>query len=325
MATFGKPAAGMDLGFAIDLYFRNGGRRAVVVRVPDLRLAEIAGDPAGRRGMFALDSTDEIGLLVIPGVHDPLVWDAVTTFGRERRLFAIFDPPAEAGTATEIEDFVVQSGARTSDRAALYAPWLVVPDPVNGTAREVPPSGAVAGIYARFDEQFGVWKSPAGVDAAITGITGLTASLSEQDLAALGDIGVNGLRSLPGGGDVVWGAKTFHGHDGFTAEARFVPVRRLTLYLEASISRGVAWAVFEPNDEPLWQSIRVQVEAFLDALWRDGAFAGQRPDDAFFVRCDATTMTQVDVDRGILRILVGFAPLRPAEFVIVEIQQQTAT
>jgi phage tail sheath protein FI len=179
----------------------------------------------------------------------------------------------------------------------------------------------VAGIMARTDATRGVWKAPAGTDAAINGVRGLSINLSDDETGELNPLGINCLRSFPIFGRVVWGARTLRGADQLADEYKYVPVRRLALFIEESLYRGTQWVVFEPNDEPLWSQIRLNVGAFMQNLFRQGAFQGTTPAEAYFVKCDKTTTTQNHINLGIVNILVGFAPLKPAEFVVIKIQQ----
>ena len=183
------------------------------------------------------------------------------------------------------------------------------------------PCGAVAGVFARTDAQRGVWKAPAGLDATLTGVPELRVPLTDAEIGQLNPLGVNCLRALPVVGRVVWGARTLRGADRLASEWKYIPVRRLTLFVEESLYRGTQWVVFEPNDEPLWAQIRLNVGAFMQNLFRQGAFQGRTPQQAYLVKCDEETTTQNDIDRGIVNILVGFAPLKPAEFVLLKIQQ----
>ncbi|HMN62903.1 MAG TPA: phage tail sheath C-terminal domain-containing protein, partial [Anaerolinea sp.] len=183
------------------------------------------------------------------------------------------------------------------------------------------PSGTVAGLYARTDTQRGVWKAPAGTEASLAGVQAMAYTLTDAENGVLNPEGVNCLRSLPVFGAVAWGARTLRGADQMADEYKYVPVRRTALFIEESLFRGVQWVVFEPNDEPLWAQIRLNVGSFMHSLFRRGAFAGTTPAEAYFVRCDHETTTQDDVNRGVVNIVVGFAPLKPAEFVIVQIQQ----
>jgi phage tail sheath protein FI len=166
-----------------------------------------------------------------------------------------------------------------------------------------------------------VWKAPAGLEATISGVSGLTVKLTDGENGQLNPLAINCLRSFPNFGTVVWGSRTLNGSDQLANEWKYIPVRRLALFIEESLYRGTQWVVFEPNDEPLWAQIRLNVGAFMHNLFRQGAFQGKTPTEAYFVKCDKTTTPQNDIDLGIVNIVVGFAPLKPAEFVIIKIQQ----
>jgi uncharacterized protein len=233
------------------------------------------------------------------------------------RIFYIADVPRNTDTATEAAGLTSLDDANT----ALYFPRLWMPDRLAGNLpRDIGASGAVAGIYARTDVQRGVWKAPAGTDASLRGAT-LQTQLDDADDGSLNVIGINVLRTFPVNGSVVWGSRTTTGADALASEWKYVPVRRTALYIEESLAQGLRWVVFEPNDEPLWRQIRTNVWAFMNDLFRQGAFAGATPADAFLVKCDKDTTIPSDVDRGIVNIIVGFQPLQPAEFVVLQIQQ----
>ena len=185
----------------------------------------------------------------------------------------------------------------------------------------MPPCGTIAGLYARTDGARGVWKAPAGIEATLTGVQSVTYTLTNAENGTLNPLGVNCVRVLPVYGSVAWGARTLRGADSMTSEYKYVPVRRVALFIEESLYRGTQWVVFEPNDEPLWSQIRLNLGAFMHILFRQGAFQGTTPREAYFVKCDKETTTQADINKGIVNILVGFAPLKPAEFVIIKIQQ----
>jgi phage tail sheath protein FI len=206
--------------------------------------------------------------------------------------------------------------------AALYFPRVIQSDPQrDGQLDTFVPCGIVAGVMARTDSERGVWKAPAGIDAGILGIQALEVGLSDPENGQLNPLGINCLRVFPVVGHVVWGARTLRGADQLADEYKYVPVRRLALFLEESLFRGLKWVVFEPNDEPLWAQIRLNVGAFMQNLFRQGAFQGTTPREAYFVKCDKETTTQNDINLGIVNVVVGFAPLKPAEFVIIKIQQ----
>jgi phage tail sheath protein FI len=206
--------------------------------------------------------------------------------------------------------------------AAFYFPWVKAPDPLQqNRPGEFPPCGFVAGLYARTDASRGVWKAPAGIDASLTGVLGVKATLTDNENGVLNPKAINCIRTLPIYGTVLWGARTLQGNDERGSEWKYIPVRRTALFLEESLFRALKWVVFEPNDEPLWSQIRLNVGAFMHNLFRQGAFQGTTPRDAYFVKCDKETTTQNDINLGIVNIIVGFAPLKPAEFVIIKLQQ----
>jgi hypothetical protein len=197
-----------------------------------------------------------------------------------------------------------------------------IPDPLNNyRLRKVSPSGTIAGLWARIDGSRGVWKAPAGTEATLTGVQSLEYQLTDPENGVLNPIAINCLRNFPIYGPVCWGARTLFGADQMADDYKYIPVRRLALYLEESLYRGTQWVVFEPNDTPLWAAIRLNVGSFMQTLFRQGAFQGSTPQQAYFVLCDATTNPQSSIDLGIVNIVVGFAPLKPAEFVVITIQQ----
>jgi len=248
--------------------------------------------------------------------------DAAAAYCRRQRAFLIVDPPygsTLAGT-TGIPTF--QTGLTATNHAALYFPTLLQPNPLHDDQlEEFAPCGAVAGIMARTDAQRGVWKAPAGIDARLVGVPAVAVPLTDAENGQLNPLGINCLRTMPAAGRVVWGARTLEGSDRLASEWKYIPVRRTALFLEETLYRGTQWVVFEPNDEPLWAQIRLNIGAFMQSLFRQGAFQGSTPREAYLVKCDRETTTQDDINRGIVNIIVGFAPLKPAEFVIIKIQQ----
>jgi phage tail sheath protein FI len=215
----------------------------------------------------------------------------------------------------------VQINKAAGDYGAVYFPWIYAVDLI-GTGRNprilLPPSGFIAGIYARTDNSRGVFKAPAGTEAGVAGALAPLTVVSDTEQDQLNPIMVNVIRSVPGSGLVVWGTRTI----GSDASWRYIPVRRMAIFLRVSIYYGIQWAVFEPNDEPLWASLRLNIRAFMMTQFRAGAFQGAKPDEAFFVKCDSSTTTQQDIDNGVVNILVGFAPLKPAEFVVLKLTQK---
>jgi phage tail sheath protein FI len=320
------------LGYAVRHFFANGGKDAWIVCVADANTDTILQPntsdfesallPAnGAGGLYHLDHIEIFNLLCVPGETNQVVLKELQHFCRERRAFLIADCPETATFATLRNGIQDLKGA-DSRNSALYFPWINADDGV-GVVRSFPPSGFVAGIYARTDMARGVWKSAAGTSATVNGAVSI-AQLSEQQAGLLNTNAVNCIRAFPGRGIVVWGARTLDGSDMSASEWKYVPVRRLTLYIEESLVRGLQWVVFEPNDEPLWTRIRSAVDTFMFSLFREGALQGQTPREAYFVKCDRSTTSQNDIDNGIVNIVVGFAPLKPAEFVIIKLQQMTA-
>ncbi|MCU7820368.1 phage tail sheath family protein [Kitasatospora sp. DSM 101779] len=283
-----------------------------------------------KKGLYALEKADLFNLLVIPpysGAGEPgdrdvdgAVVTAAVAYAEKRRAVVVLDPPqAWTTVALAVSGAAAFTGSRN---AAVYYPRVKQPDPLrDGQAMAFAPSGGVAGAIARTDADRGVWKAPAGLDATLSGITELAVPLTDGEIGLLNPQAVNCLRLTPGAGHVVWGARTRNGADRTASEWKYLPVRRTALFIEESLFRGIQWAVFEPNDEPLWAQLRLNIGAFLNNLFRQGAFQGRTARDAYFVKCDATTTTQTDVNLGIVNVLVGFAPLKPAEFVVLRLQQ----
>jgi Bacteriophage tail sheath protein len=291
---------------AVRLFFENGGRRAYVAGLDEL-------DPP--RSLEALTAT-RFGLLVVPAtarLEEPAATSlavASALFAEERGAFYVVDPPASRTTANVARWAGSFGGGKSS---AVVFPRVQIPG-LTGGSRDVPSAGAVAGVLARTDIERGVSVSPSG--QAVRGIVGPSVELDEAAVERLVQARVNPIRFLPGRGFRLWSALTRADTD---TEWKYVNVRRLAVFLEESIGQGLQWVVFEPNRPPLWTQARAQVNSFLQVVFRQGAFPASKPEEAFFVRCDRTTMTQEDIDSGRLVIVVGIAPVRPAEFVILRI------
>ena len=280
-------------------------------------------DRSQRKGIYALEEVDLFNLLCLPGVTDPGVLMDADSYCKERRAFMIVDAPTSVSKPDDMMTAIQGTALPKTEYGAVYYPWIKIADPVkNGKLRKTAPCGTVAGLFARIDGSRGVWKAPAGTEATLAGVQAVDYLLTDPENGALNPLGVNCVRIFPVYGAVAWGARTLRGADQMTSEYKYVPVRRLALYLEESLYRGLKWVVFEPNDEPLWAQIRLNVGAFMQNLFRQGAFQGKTPQEAYFVKCDNETTTQNDINLGIVNIVVGFAPLKPAEFVIIKIQQK---
>lgn len=294
-----------------------------------LGLNSAPGSEALNRGIYELEriAPNVFNLLCIPAAANlnktsmQTVWAAAAALCEDKRAFLLVDIPESAKALSQMVTWASGSEKPQTNYGAVYFPRLQVPDPLRGNElRSVGPSGTIAGIYARTDAERGVWKAPAGIDAGLRNAS-LPVKLTDLETGSLNPIGVNVLRSFPIYGNVVWGARTLEGSDQQGSEWKYVPVRRTALFIEESLYQGLKWVVFEPNDEPLWAQIRLNVGSFMQGLFRQGAFAGTTPRAAYLVKCDSETTTQADVNLGIVNIIVGFAPLKPAEFVIIQLQQ----
>ncbi len=284
-----------------------------------------AGLEATRRGLYALDRADLFNLLCIPPFApgddvEAAELGGALAFCRRRRAMLLVDPPAATNTVAGAITFA--NSLTRDENIAFYFPRVRAPNPLRENRLEsFAPCGAVAGVMARTDAARGVWKSPAGLEAGLNGVSELSLKMNDADNGQLNPLGINCLREFPNLGRVVWGARTLRGADALASEWKYLAVRRMALFLEESLYRGTQWVVFEPNDEPLWAQIRLNVGAFMQNLFRQGAFQGRTPREAYFVKCDRETTTQNDINLGIVNIVVGFAPLKPAEFVVIKLQQ----
>jgi phage tail sheath protein FI len=281
-------------------------------------------------GKSALDAITDVSLIAAPGYTSYKVINAGFSYAERHRnclgdCFFIADVPAKISTMKEIKDFVINPSFEPNSNGygALYFPWIKTEDQ---TARGrnahilVPPSGYIAGVYARMDNVRGVWKAPAGAEAEILGHQGLTVDLPDVDQDDINLARVNTLKTFTGGRTVVWASRTVSSDVAW----RYVNVRRMAIFLESSIYDGTQWAVFEPNDERLWGALRLLIGAYLMDLFRQGAFQGSTPEEAFFIKCDSETTTQTDQQKGIVNVVVGFAPLKPAEFIEIRLSHRLA-
>jgi phage tail sheath protein FI len=302
------------------------------------------GDPIGRdqltattlrevkRGIYALENADLFNLLYIPpftredDVDSGTLGEALA-YCKPRRAILLVDAPSGWKSVKQVVDDTRQptdslTNALRDENAAIFWPRVLMPDPLKeNRTEEFGPCAAVAGVFARTDAQRGVWKAPAGIEANLRGVRGLSVRVTDPEQGRINPLGINALRTFPVIGSVVWGARTLRGADILTSEWKYLPVRRLALYLKESLYRGTQWAVFEPNDELLWSQIRLNIGAFMQNLFRQGAFKGKTPQEAYYVKCDNETTTQNDINSGIVNIVVGFAPLKPAEFVVLKFEQ----
>jgi uncharacterized protein len=302
--------------------------------------ADLIGDQAAFTGIYALQKIDLFNLLCIPdatranpgdpnaldtSVNPNAIYGAAIALCRDRRAMLLIDPPPDINAVAAAVDWKSSGLTVVDPNGAAFFPRLRLPDPLNNyQLRTFAPCGVVAGVYATTDTNRYVWKAPAGIAATLNLVQSMVYKLNDTENGLLNPLGLNCFRTFPVYGPVLWGARTLVGADAMTNQWKYVPVRRTALFIEESLYRGTQWVVFEPNDEPLWASIRLNVGSFMQSLFTKGAFQGTTPSQAYFVKCDSETTTQNDIDLGIVNILVGFAPLKPAEFVVIQIEQMTA-
>ena len=293
--------------------------------------ADYVGDPVAKTGFHALDRVDLFNLMLLPAdaamtdAQRRQLWGPAAIYCLSRRAFLLIDAPDgwtdAAGLPAVVQNTDDINNLRATvvkDHSAVFYPKILWNDA--GLVRTVGSAGAIAGLMSRVDATRGVWKAPAGTEADLRGIAGLAVKLTDLENGVLNKLGVNCARSFISG-HVNWGARTMDGADDLGSEWKYIPIRRLALMIAESLFRGTQWVVFEPNDEPLWAKIRLNVGVFMNGLFRQGAFQGSSRSEAFYVKCDAETTTQADRNLGIVNIEVGFAPLKPAEFVVITIQQ----
>lgn len=289
---------------------------------------ELRGSLLGKTGIYALEDADLFNILCIPRAAELSATDMsavvseAQSYCESRRAFMIVDLPANIDTMEEARDWLDENATLRHQNAAAYFPRPRIPDPLNNyRLKAVGASGSVAGLFSRTDANRGVWKAPAGIEGNLRNVPDLTYKLTDAENGQLNPLGLNCLRNFDVYGNVCWGARTLMGADQQASDWKYIPVRRIALFIEESLYRGSQWVVFEPNDEPLWAQIRLNVGAFMNGLFRQGAFQGTTPREAYLVKCDKETTTQADINLGVVNILVGFAPLKPAEFVFIKIQQ----
>ncbi len=336
--AFGGLAASSELSYAVLQFFRNGGQRALILRVPELDTglpdleALIGATSSVGMGLRGLEANDEFELLCVPDATRPRapngtvsefrsnkvneLWQAALDLCRRKRALLLIDAPVEIRSTMAAQAWVGELPREHGEFAAAYGPWIEIADPLHdGALRRCAPTGTIAGLIARTDAQRSLWQAPAGIEATLRQVKGLTAGFGDADQAILNPLSLNMLRLFDDRGPVCWGARTLD----LSGDWTYVATRRLASHVERSLARGLAWTATEENAVPLWHAVRQDVAAFLQTLFRAGAFAGQTPDDSYFVKCGADTTTQNDIDEGRLILEIGIAPLRPAEFVILRI------
>jgi uncharacterized protein len=321
-ATIPAPT-GSPAGMAQTALKANSGNDGTVLVPNDTKFEPALNISGSGSGGVALLNNVFFNILCVPGETTVATVTSLQGFcAGANRAFYIVDPPSTATYATLNGGPGAIVTAPNAANSALYFPWISAPDPLAGNRpRMFPPCGFVAGIYAATDAARGVWKAPAGIDAGLTGINGLQYVLTDQQNGDLNSKAINCLRSFPAYGNIVWGSRTLLGNDQVGSQWKYVPIRRFALFLESSLYQGTQWAVFEPNDETLWGQLRLNIGAFMQGLFQQGAFQGTTPQQAYFVKCDSENNPQSSIDMGIVNVTVGFAPLYPAEFVVIQIAQ----
>ncbi len=331
--AFGGLDAAFPASFQVYQFFLNGGTEAWVSRVRAASYpptgAEILGSATNGTGIYALDIVDQVNLLVLPDL--PAMDSAsyltaaanLLNYAVARRAFAVLDLPADVasvGDAVSWANTVPATFGNGIVSAAAYFPQVIVPQPNSTVLLSIGPSGTMAGIYAATDVSRGVWKAPAGITDPLAGVTALAGTVTDAGSTQLNPAGINALRTFPTYGNVPWGARTLAAPNIADEDWKYVPVRRLALYIEQSLIQGLQWTVFEPNDAKLWAQIGLSATAFLEPLFQQGAFAGSSSADSFQVSCDATTTTPEDIANGFVNLLVLIAPVQPAEFIVINLQ-----
>jgi phage tail sheath protein FI len=321
-SDFERQFGGLDpnsyLGYAVGHFFANGGAQAYIVRLTT------TGAAAVMVGAHLLDAVPIVNLLAVPGESDPGLIAQLQAYCVGRKAFLIADSAAGSTVATLQAGPDSRMTGANAINSAFYFPWLNALDAQQNSTRPFPPSGFVAGLYAATDAARGVWRSPAGLRANLTGQSGPVLDLTDPQIGMLSAHAINCIRHLAQFGDVIWGDRTLGGSDQAASDWKYVSVRRLALYIESSLYDGTRWVVFEPNNAQLWTQLRSSVGAFMQTLFVQGAFQGSTPAQAYFVTCDAGNNPQASIDQGVVNILVGFAPLHPAEFIVIQIQQMAA-
>jgi phage tail sheath protein FI len=325
------------LAQAVYGFFLNGGRRCYVLNVGAGQ--PISGGGSGRRGLDLFKEIDEIAIVAAPGRTDAAdyeallehcekqsnrvaILDAPRTVKSIEQLTRVPTPTTDESPTTTVGEQLPGLRPAQSDRgyAAFYFPWIGTRDPISNDLVVVPPSGHIAGIWARTDTTRGVHKAPA--NEAVRGALSVSYRVTDEEQSQLNPNGINCIRSFAAEGIRVWGARTIASG---SSEWRYLNVRRLFTMIEVSIARSTRWIVFEPNDQTLWKSIRRDISAFLTRLWRDGALMGRTPEQAFFVQCDEETNPPDEIDAGRVTTIIGIAPVKPAEFIVFRISQSSGS
>jgi phage tail sheath protein FI len=343
--TFGGLDAQSPTSFQVSQFFLNGGTESWVSRLcaagtpsnsaPDGAPPDgpdVAGDPEAKTGVHALDAMPGVNLICVPDMARMSQTDYLTAatatldYALQRRAFALLDIPQDVTTPSEAVDWAQSAPGNFGPgivSAASYFPQIEVPTPFSTVPAILGACGTMAGLYAATDAARGVWKAPAGIAAPIAGVQQLQYVMSDEENGLINPLGLNAIRAIPVYGNVAWGARTLASANEADIDWKYIPVRRLALFIEQSLVNGLQWVAFEANDEALWSQIRLSVGGFLEQLFTQGAFCGSSSAQACQAICDASTTTPEDMDNDIVNILVQFAPIEPAEFLTISLQLTT--
>lgn len=327
--AFEKEYGGLETealsSLCIKQFFDNEGKAIWVVRIGT---GQIKGVAPFLQGLSLLDRIGGFNILFIPQTEQlpdthaiKVMHAAIALVGKHRAMYVLDVPQLDAPrqTVRTLTSWLNQQSGLNHPNVAMYVPRVQVPPSLKKASLHIPASGAMAGVWARTDQQQGIWKAPAGTAAILLGVQGIEQTLTEPEMGQLTQLGINPIRQTSSSQVVAWGARTLSSN----REWQYLAVRRLALFLETSIQQGLGWVVDKPNDEPLWAHIRQTVDVFLQSLFRQGAFQGQKSQEAYFVKCGPDTISSADQTAGNVNIMIGFAPLKPAEFIILTIQQKT--
>lgn len=326
--AFEKEYGGLETeaisSLCIKQFFDNEGKAIWVGRIGT---GQIKGVSPYLQGLSLLNRVGDFNILFIPqteqlrDTHASKVMQAAIALVAKHRAMYVLDVPqrdAPRKTAMALTTWLNQQSGIHHPNVVMYVPHVQVPQSLKKAPLHIPASGAMAGVWARTDQQRGVWKAPAGTEAILHGVQGIEQTLTQPEMGQLTQLGINPIRETSPSQVVAWGARTLSSN----REWQYLSVRRLTLFLESSIQQGLGWVVDEPNDEPLWAHIRQAIDVFLQTLFRKGAFQGQKAQEAYFVKCGRDTISSADQNAGSVNIMIGFAPIKPAEFIILTIQQK---
>ncbi len=327
LSTFGDFSPAVEVSYAIAQFFANGGREAWFVRVGrDTRAADLIGNTVEKNGLHALDSVNGLNMLSIPGIANlpepelAIALDDTIRYCQERRTMLLFDLPSGVVEPLGVKRWLTEREKLRHPNVAIYFPRVRIADPkAIGATRLIGSSGTVAGVLARNDLNQNIWRTPSGIELQVLGAAGLGYNLTEKEIGLLNSCGVNSLRKFEAAGTVLNGFKTLMGADHLSSQWNQIPVRRLALFIQESLHQGTGWVGKTTVGEELWVRLARQIHEFMLDLFQAGAFAGTTPEDSFLVQCDQTLNPPANAGRGLVNVLVGFAPTQPRDFYFIKL------